>query len=250
MSIFRNKLFIGCVCILLAVLVGFVLIPSLNKQQTGTAVVLQIKQDIQEGDSISKNQLEPVVVPQLVAPKNAVKSIDEANGKLAAHDLYAGDFLTAGELATTQETLDAFRKGTAHNMHVIAITLPSLAAGLSGKLQPGDIVSVLSIPNANSLNRTLDGTSPESAYQQSETEPAAVIWDELKAVEVCAVTTAKGKTPDMSADSPELPATVLLYVTDLQAERLVELEQTGRLHLMFVARSSDADKYLPDRVLK
>ena len=250
MRIFRNKLFIGCVCILLAVLVGFVLIPSLNRQQTGTIVVLQIKQDIHEGDSIDKSQLEPVAVPLSVAPKDAVKSIDDASGKLAAHDLYASDFLTTGELATSQETLDAFRKGTAHNMHVIAITLPSLAAGVSGKLQPGDIVSVLSMPNDNSVNRTLNSTSPESAYSQPETEPTAVIWDDLKAVEVCAVTTAKGKTPDMSADSPELPTTVLLYVTDEQAERLVELEQTGRLHLMFVARGSDADKYLPDRVLK
>ena len=48
MRIIRNKLFIGCLCILLAVLVGFMLIPSLNKQQTGSNVVLQIKQSIHE----------------------------------------------------------------------------------------------------------------------------------------------------------------------------------------------------------
>jgi pilus assembly protein CpaB len=250
MRIFRNKLFVGCVCILLAVLIGFVVIPSLNKQQTGTTVVLQIKRDIHEGDSIDKSQLESVSIPLSVAPKNAVKSIDEATAKLAAHDLYVGDFLTTGGLATSQQMLDAFRKATAHDMHVISITLPSLASGLSGKLQPGDVVSVISIPNSNSLNRTLDNTNPESAPEQTETPPSAIIWDELRYVEVCGVTTAKGKTPDMSADTPELPTTVLLYVTDEQAERLVELEQTGRLHLMFVARGSDADKYLPDRVLK
>ena len=35
MRIFRNKLFIGCVCILLAVLVGFVLDPFIEQAASG-----------------------------------------------------------------------------------------------------------------------------------------------------------------------------------------------------------------------
>jgi pilus assembly protein CpaB len=257
MKILRNKLFIGILCILLAVLVGFVLIPSLNRQQTDTTVVLQLKQDVHEGEAIDRNMLEPVAIPHIAVSKQAVRSADDAAGKLAAHDLYAGDFLTKEKITASIDTHDAFRKGTAQNKRVIAITLPSLACGLSGKLQPGDIVSVLSIPKAGSLNQTLDTTNPSPSSEDAEaipddqcdTKPIAVIWDELRAIEVCAVTTAKGKTPDTSADTPELPATVLLYVTDLQAAQLVELEQTSRLHLIFVARGSDADEYLPNRVL-
>jgi pilus assembly protein CpaB len=172
--------------------------------------------------------------------------------------MYAGDFLTTDKITTSTDTFDAFRKGTAQKKRVIAITLPSLASGLSGKLQPGDIVSVLSIPKSGSLTQTLDTINPNLSSEdektiqddKSEAKPIAIIWEELKAIEVCAVTTAKGKTPDASADVPELPATVLVYVTDAQAARLVELEQTGRLHLIFVARGSDADKHMPDRILK
>lgn len=84
MRILRNKLFIGCLCILLALLVGFVLIPVLNKKQTETTVVLQLKQAISDGEAVNKAMLEPVEIPIIAAPQNAVKGIDEANGKLAA----------------------------------------------------------------------------------------------------------------------------------------------------------------------
>jgi hypothetical protein len=98
--------------------------------------------------------------------------------------------------------------------------------------------------------QTDGGKEPQDIPKPADQQPTkAVQYPELKALEVCAVSAADGSDARVNAVTDDklknmLPATVSLYVTDEQAARLVELEETGAIHLAFVARGADADRFI------
>ncbi len=103
----------------------------------------------------------------------------------------------------------------------VSITIKSFANGLSGKLQSGDIVSVIA-PDYKKLGAT-------------------VIPPELKYVEVVSVTASSGYDANTgekktNEDERELPSTVTLLVTPEQGNILASLEADGKTHLSLVYR--------------
>ena len=113
----------------------------------------------------------------------------------------------------------------------MSITIKSFATGLSGKLQSGDIVSVVA-PDFKKQGQT-------------------VIPPELKYVEVIGVTASSGYDANTGEapseeDERELPSTVTLLVSPEQSRVLAELEADGKLHLTLVYRGSseNADRFL------
>ncbi len=102
----------------------------------------------------------------------------------------------------------------------ISVTIKSFAVGLSGKLESGDIVTVI------------------VADYQGKGETA--IPPELQYVEVISVTASSGYDANTGevVDEKELPSTVTLLVTTEQAKVLAELEQDSELHLALVYRGT------------
>ena len=103
----------------------------------------------------------------------------------------------------------------------ISVTIKSFATGLSGKLQSGDIVSVIV------------ADYPEDG---ETTIPA-----ELQYVEIISVTASTGydaNTDEAKGDEKELPSTVTFLVLPEQAKVLAELEQVAKLHLALVYRGT------------
>ena len=112
-----------------------------------------------------------------------------------------------------------------HNLdgtkQAISVTIKSFATGLSGKLQSGDIVSVIV------------ADYPEDG---ETTIPA-----ELQYVEIISVTASTGydaNTGEAKGDEKELPSTVTFLVLPEQAKLLAELEQVAKLHLALVYRGT------------
>ena len=102
-----------------------------------------------------------------------------------------------------------------------SVTIKSFATGLSGKLQSGDIVSVIV------------ADYPEDG---ETTIPA-----ELQYVEIISVTASTGydaNTGEAKGDEKELPSTVTFLVLPEQAKVLAELEQVAKLHLALVYRGT------------
>lgn len=117
------------------------------------------------------------------------------------------------------------------SQQAMSITIKSFATGLSGKLQSGDIVSVVT-PDFKKQGQT-------------------VIPPELKYVEVISVTASSGYDANTGEapsedDERELPSTVTLLVSPEQSRVLAELEADGKLHLTLVYRGSreNADRFL------
>ncbi|KAG3106297.1 hypothetical protein PC123_g36 [Phytophthora cactorum] len=105
----------------------------------------------------------------------------------------------------------------------MSVTIKSLAAGLSGKLQPGDIVTLIA-----------------SDYGEMRTTSMP---PELQYVEVLAVTTSSGLDAQTGTDTTsddnednELPSTLTLLVQPEQAQLLADLENKAKLHTSLVYR--------------
>jgi pilus assembly protein CpaB len=250
MKILRNKFVIGTLCIVLALLFAFVALPALTGSgKSETVSVLRMTQTVSEGTQLTTDMVETVGVPKNLV-ENGMSEQSAAVGKYAAADLYAGDYLTTEKLAATLAEQNLFSAGTDKGKMVISVTLPSLASGVSGRLLPGDIVSVIAIPQGT-VNQTLGvepGEAPDTAVSGAYIDPA------LACIEVCMVTTSTGAEASVEAQPDEdtkntLPVTISFYVTEEQALKLAELEQAGAIHLAFIARGNAVSDYVPDSVL-
>ena len=122
--------------------------------------------------------------------------------------------------------------GLTGEKRAISITIPSFAGGLSGKLISGDIVSIIAV----------------DYKEKGET----VVPEELQYVEVIAVTDKKGNDDETVTVKPdgkeetELPETLTLLVTPMQANILAELEAEGEIHVALVYRGTaeNAQKFI------
>jgi len=274
----RNKFFIGVLCIILGLVIGFVAIPQVqNKGATDLVQAVRLKQDVSQGEEITEDMVETVTISQKLIPSGTVDSVTSFASRFAVTQLYAGDYLTAGKLADAQSTQDSLALATAKGMKIISITLPSLASGVSGQLQPGDIVTVLSLLKNNTVDQSqtlnpqvqtaedttadtssgsTDVTSPTGATStasETDLKPETLLYPELQYIEVCSISASDGsdaivsKTPTEDSKN-NLPVTISLYVTESQALRLAELEQNGIMHLVFVARGVDAASFITDDI--
>ncbi len=250
MKLLRNKFVIGTLCIVLALVFAFVALPALTGSgESKTVSVLRMTQTVSEGTQITADMLEIVSVPKSLG-QNGISEQSEAIGQYAAAKLYAGDYLMTEKLTATLAEHNLFSAGTDKDKMVVSVTLPSLASGVSGRLLPGDIVSVIAIPQGT-VNQTLGvepGEAPETAVSGAYIDPA------LARIEVCMVTTSTGSEASVEAQPDEdtkntLPVTVSFFVTEEQALKLAELEQAGAIHLAFVARGNAVSDYVPDSVL-
>ena len=151
-------------------------------------------------------------------------------GKYATADLSVGDYILNTKLSDTPAAENTYLYNLDGTKQAMSVTIKSFANGLSGKLESGDIVSVI---------------APDYKKQGSTVIPA-----ELKYVEVIAVTAGSGydaNQRDAGPDSPsaenekELPATVTLLVSPEQSKVLAELESDGKLHLSLVYRGTPAN---------
>jgi pilus assembly protein CpaB len=246
MKLLRNKFVIGVLCIIAGVFISFAALPALQGNMQGTyASALRMKETVQAGKQITVDMLETVSVPENLV-QDGIGNVSDAVGKYANTELYTGDYLTNAKVSATLGGQSALSAGTAKGKMVMSVTVSSLAAGVSGRLLPGDIVSVIAVPK-DSANQAL-GVEPGTAGQNNS---RAVIYPELQYIEVCMVTATDGADASVSDnpgkdDKNSLPATVSIYVNRDQALRLAELEQNSTIDFAFVARGEAAAQYIPD----
>lgn len=244
MKLFRNRTVLGAVCIALSLLTCFAVTPLFNAGVSQKTRIVRVKSEIKTGEQITKAELETVDVGGYNLPGNVLKSPDSAAGKYAAATLEPGDYILSSKITASPVGSDTYLSGLNGTKQAVSVTLKKLADGVSGKLQPGDVVSVL---------------APDYQNQGS-----TVIPKELKYVEVVGVTTSTGADTDQrdagsSSSSTEdtekqLPSTVTLLATPEQSTILAGLEADGKLQLSLVYRGSkeNAQKFLDaqDQALK
>ena len=220
MKIFRNRTVIGVLCILLALIICFGVTPLFSRSASEKTEIVRVTKDIKEGDEITAEMVQTVEVGAYNLPQNLMTDTKEVVGKYATADLAAGDYILSSKLSAVPAAENAYLYNLDGKKQAISVTIKSFATGLSGKLESGDIVTVI-----------------VTDYQgKGET----AIPPELQYVEVISVTASSGYDANTGevVDEKELPSTVTLLVTTEQAKVLAELEQDSELHLALVYRGT------------
>ena len=220
MKIFRNRTVIGVLCILLALIICFGITPIFSRSASEKTEIVRVTKDIKEGDEITAEMVQTVEVGAYNLPQNLMTDKKEVVGKYATADLAAGDYILSSKLSAVPAAENAYLYNLDGTKQAISVTIKSFATGLSGKLESGDIVTVI------------------VADYQGKDETA--IPPELQYVEVISVTASSGYDANTGevVDEKELPSTVTLLVTTEQAKILAELEQDSELHLALVYRGT------------
>lgn len=225
----KNRTVLGLICILVALVITFAVAPLINRVADKRIDIVRLKNDVSQGYKISEENIELVSVGAYNLPSDVITQSSDVIGKYASCDLTSGDWLTPSKLSETSDSAEDIFRTLDGTKQAISITISSFAGGLSGKLENGDIISLI-------------------VYDKSSEE--ALIPPELTYVRVITTTTADGFDKDeLSANDDgtyDLPTTVTLLVNSEQAKLLTMYENTAKIHADLVYRGDDetAKKFL------
>lgn len=223
MSFLKNRTVVGVICILLSILICFGVTPLFNRAVSEKTEIVRVVTEIKAGDEITGDMVRIAEVGGYGLPENVIRQTETVVGKYAAADLSIGDYILNTKLSDVPAAENAYLYNLDGTMQAMSVTIKSFANGLSGKLQSGDIVSVIA-----------------ADYKK---QGVTVIPPELKYVEVISVTASSGYDANTGeavedGDERELPSTVTLLVSAEQSRVLAELEADGKLHLSLVYRGA------------
>jgi pilus assembly protein CpaB len=237
-KILRNRTVLGIASIVLSLIICFGLTPLFNQAISEKVSVARITENIQKGDLITSKMIETVEIGGYNLPDTVLRQEENIVGSYALTELHAGDYVLNSKISSKPLVNYEYLTDFDGSERAISVSIKSFAAGLSGKLEPGDIVKVM----ASDFGDMRETVSPA----------------ELQYVEVLAVTAGTGlDTDEYEIDEEaiekdkELPATVTLKVSDKQAKLLAEMEAKGKIHIVFVYRGEkeNADKFLDEQKL-
>jgi len=225
----KNRTVIGIICIVVAVIITFVIAPLINNITNGSISTVRLNQDVKQGSVITETMLEEVEINKDALSKDSISEKSHIVGKFAASNLYSGDYITKSKLTEDGNTADDVFSSLDGSNVAISVTVDSLASGLSGKLQNGDIVSF--IITRNDTNQAT--TPPQLRYMKVVTTTTADGIDKNEII----------KNDDGSF---ELPSTITVLANNEQAKLLAEYEGTTNIHVALVYRGDKdtANKFL------
>lgn len=209
------------------------LLPKFYADKGATVMVLRAAEDISAGTKIQSKHLAMAEVGKFGLPDAVIKDKALIEGKIAQTDIAKGDYLFPRKLGdfVADEKLDRI---AGDNKMLVAVSVLSIAAGLSSHLKSGDFVTVAVFSNQ------------KTAEEGSQSAPPKVIlYPELKGLEVYSVensrTQSTAQVREQQAESQPssgdpIPKAVTLVATEAQAAKLIEAEYTGKLHLIFEKR--------------
>lgn len=222
MSIFKNRTVIGVICIVVALLICFGITPLFNKSISQKEEIVRVAKAVNAGEQITADMVQSVEVGAYNLPANVFHDTASVVGKYAVTDLAVGDYILPAKLSDSPAAENAYLYNLDGTKQAVSVTIKSFATGLSGKLQSGDIVSVI-VADYKESGETV--TPPELQY-----------------VEIISVTASTGYDANTGEanmeDKKELPSTVTFLVLPEQARVLAELEQDAKIHLALVYRGT------------
>ena len=215
-KLFENKLVIGGICIVVAAILAFLVLPGMYKQKEKTIYICRLQSDISAGTRIEAEMLKTVEVGSYGLPESVVKNPDELVGKYAKVSMTADDYLFSSKFADYVSD-ERFDRAVSEGKRLIAVSVPSNAASVANQLRAGDKVTV--------------------AYYADDD---VLIDDALKGMEICSVENKDAQNLENVQNSEDnedtIAASVTLVATEEQASKLINAEYSGKLHIILESR--------------
>ena len=229
----KNRIILGLICIVVSLLICFGITPMFNDALKSKVTLVRVTKEIRTGEQITDKMVTSVEAVGYNLPSNVIYKIEEVVGKYANADLYKGDYILKSKLSDTPMLRNAYLNKLNGENRAISVSIKSFASGLSGKLEAGDIVSLIAA-DVGSQRETL-------------------VYPELQYVEIIATTGSSGSDQTVqergNGEEEELASTITVLASPEQSRLLAELEQTGKLHaaLVFRGESTQAQKFLDEQ---
>ena len=223
MQFLRNRTVIGIICIVFSLIICFAVTPLFNRAISEKTEIVRVVKEIKKDEEITADMVETVEVGAYNLPESVITDRNSVIGKFASAELQPGDYILTSKVADEPAAENSYLYNLNGEKQAISVSVKSFANGLSGKLQSGDIVSVIA-PDYKKQGMT-------------------VIPPELQYVEVIAVTANSGSDANTGeqteeGEDRELPDTVTLLATPEQSLVLAQLEAEGDIHLSLVYRGT------------
>lgn len=225
LKLFRNKLFIGAICLLAAGILAFLLLPRLYEAKAATTEVVRLRQTAEPGTIITEDMLTVAEVGAYGLAENTVRDKTEIVGLVAADTVYVGEDLRR-ERFMTQEAYKKSRAGSGYGLsegvYLLTIGLPSESSGIAGILRAGDIVDVYGCKDGSESITVNKALTAVKVYEVLNS----------KLISLGDLDTQLKDNPDTKvSDYDFAPAYVVFTVDEQQAKVLIGLEKDKSLHL-------------------
>lgn len=217
MKIFQNKIVVGVICIVIAAILAFFFLPSISKSKSNTETIFVVKNAVAEGTKIEESMLVEKEVGSYGLPQSIIKDKDKIVGKYASCNITPDDFILSSKLSDFAANQKLDKVMSQGNM-LVTVSLDSVASAVGNHLKSGDIISIVGYAN-----------------------DAVVVYEELKALEVYSVeneNAEKLEDVENNEEAEHLASTVTLIVNQVQAEKLIQAEYSGKVHAVFVKRGA------------
>ena len=234
-DLLQSRVVIGFLCVFAALIIAFVALPMVQGMVSERVSVVTLAANVEKGTILTEEMLTVSEIGAIDCPSNAAVSMKQVLGTYTKYDMLAGDILISSKLSKEQPLLNSYLYDLPEDKVAISVSVKGLAEGLSGKLKPGDVVTVYA---------TFSSTS------DADTDYPAMQPPELKYVQVLAVSDSTGKDIDVDAgidsentdkDTDDLPATITLMANDVQAAALAGLDVNATIHVGLAARETDTE---------
>lgn len=224
MALKNNRTMIGILAIGLGAILCFVVTPLYNNTLQKGVEVVRVTGDIQKGEKITASKVKTVETTKKGLASGTISSEKDVIGKYAVVDMVKDDTILETKVSKNPLSEDKYLYGLDGTEQAISFTIQNFASGLSGKLQSGDVISVIATKE--------DANGNEETYTPTE----------LQYVRVLAVTDESGldkKEDHKRTEEDELPVTITVIASKSQAELIAKLEETSKMHVSLVFRGTD-----------
>ncbi len=216
----NQRFLFGLLSLLLAAVIAFIALPTIARQTNGKTEIVRVTKPILKGEKITTDNTEVVEVGSYNRPPGIAHALEDVAGLYATADFAQGDYILSSKVSIQPVSSDTALNDIPSGKVAISLSVKTLAAGLSDKLQPGDIIRI---------------------YHFLDT---AEEIPELRFVKVLSVTGADGVNVDNSREPIEdeekqQSATITELASPEQARIITALENDGVAHAALVSRGSE-----------
>ncbi len=226
LKIFKSKTFIGIICLLLAAVIAFLLLPRFYAARSTVRSVVRVSKDVPAGTMLTADMLSTAEVGAYGLSEKTVANVGDAVGFVALDNLYAGEYLWSDRIATAEDykaKLSEKTKGLSGSNCLVTIEFPTASAGIASVLRAGNIVDVYEHVEGED-RATLVSKCLSGLYVYDVLNQKLESLDELDRKRAEAVI-------EEDTDYDFIPKYVVFRCSQTQAETLIRLEKMDAFHL-------------------
>lgn len=219
MKFFKNRIFLGGVCLIVAILISFVAVPTINRLTSNTIEVLRVKEDVGMGTQITEDMVEKVEIGKLNLPDVPATDFKQVKNLYVTVDMKAKDIIYGNKV--TSKLVIPENKIRKMSLGESAYTI-KIGEAYRSRLLPNDIITFYTFNEEGNTQAV-----PELKYVSVVTTTTSDKVDILYASQVAK--DGKALVPD----------TLTLILNNKQVEKLLTLEHSGNFKIVLTYRGED-----------